>query len=242
MKPIWIINHVACEHSGYLCEFFEHHNVHFETILVDQDHSAPAQLDNAAGLVFLGAPVSVYDPLAWIADEIALIQKAFTADIPVLGICFGAQLIAKALGGEVCAATSMQIGWHEVSLSQQARVLFKDNLPEKFMAFEWHGDTFSFPTDVSPLFYGDCIHNQGFAYHNSLALQFHPEITTSMVHEWLERYAHCLEKPNRCIQSITKMLDGLEQQIAAQQRVANTLFAWWLNKVQSHDSEYLDEH
>lgn len=238
MKHIQIISHVACEHPGYLCEYFKQRKIQYKTVQIEQGQTVPEQLDNVAGLVFLGAPASVYDPLTWISDEIALIKRALEADVPVLGICFGAQLIAKALDGEICPASSMQIGWHSVTLTQQGKTIFgSDDFPEHFAAFEWHGDTFSLPPGSLPLFYGDCIQNQGFVYNNSLALQFHPEITETMVHEWLERYVHCLKKPSMCIQSRVEVLKNINERLTIQRLVADRLFAWWLNRVSDCSSK-----
>ena len=131
-----------------------------------------------SGLVFLGSPVSVNDPLPWIDEELALIRLAFQAGVPILGICFGGQLISKALGGEVHSAPTMQIGWHRTTLSEHAKELFRSRgVLDGFYAFEWHGDTFSLPQGVLPQFNGGCIRNHGFLYKNCMALQFHPEIT-----------------------------------------------------------------
>ena len=106
-------------------------------------------------MVFLGSPVSVNDPLPWIAQELALIRLAFKAGIPILGICFGGQLISKALGGEVNSAPMMQIGWHRTTLSEHAKELFKSRGGlDSFSVFEWHGDKFSLPK-------GPCLYSTG---------------------------------------------------------------------------------
>ena len=126
----------------------------------------------------------------------------------------------------------MQIGWHRISLSKHAKDLFTSSgLLWSFYAFEWHGDGFSLPDGALPLFNGDCIKNQGFLYKNCLALQFHPEITKSMVHEWLEQYADCLKKPDECIQGKEQMLENIDECLAHQRFVANAIFNWWLEQV-----------
>ena len=82
-----------------------------------------------------------------------------------------------------------------------------------------------------PLFTGDCIRNQGFVFKNSLAFQFHPEITETMVHEWFERYASCLKEANECIQSKAQILENIDEHLARQQTMANLVFDWWLEQV-----------
>lgn len=237
MKPVLVISHVTCEHPGYLCEFLDQRNVHYKKLHIEHGATVPGQLDNVAGLAFLGAPVSVNDPLTWIDDEITLIKLALETSIPMLGICFGAQLMAKAMGGEVCSAPSMQIGWHPVTLTQQGKSILRSaGVPDHFVTFEWHGDTFSIPHGAVSLFGGECIEHQGFLYKNGLAVQFHPEITETMVHKWLTRYAHCLERPTPCIQSRDEILRNIGSRLAAQRIVADKLFGWWLDRVYEYSA------
>ena len=232
MKPIRIFSHVTCEHPGYLCEYLESRGICYEKIYIDHGGPIPKRIDDVSGLVFLGSPVSVNDPLPWITEEVALIRFASQAGVPVLGICFGGQLISKALGGKVSTVPTMQIGWHRIALSAYAKDLFTSSgLLDNFYAFEWHGDTFSLPDGAFPLFKGGCIKNQGFLHNNCLALQFHPEITKSMVYEWLEQYAHCLKKPSECIQDKEQILENIDECLAQQRIVANTIFSWWLEQV-----------
>jgi len=232
LKPIRIFCHVAGEHPGYFCEYLKQREIHYEKIHIDRYEPVLKRIDHVSGLVFMGSPVSVNDPLPWIAEELALIRLATQAGVPILGICFGEQLISKALGGEIYPASSMQIGWHRTTLNEHAKDLLKSRgALDSFYAFEWHGDEFSLPDSALPLFNGDCIKNQGFLYKNSLALQFHPEITKTMVHEWLERYARCLKKPNECIQSKEQMLDNIDECLSQQRTVANLIFGWWVDQV-----------
>jgi len=232
MKPVLVISHAACERAGYLCEYLGQRNISYERIRHEQGESIPEAIHNLSGLVFLGSPSSVNDSLGWIREEMALIKSALVADIPVLGICFGAQLLAKALGARVVPAPGMQIGWHPVTLTQQGHAIFDDaGLPDHFLAFEWHGDTFSLPGDATPVFTGECIEQQGFVFKNCLAVQFHPEVTKAMIHEWIDRYAHCLEKPALCTQGSDEILGDIEQRLAAQRKIADRLFDWWLNRV-----------
>ena len=197
--------------------------------------------NNMSGLVFLGAPVSVNDSFPWITAELALIEAGLLSGIPVLGICFGGQLISKALGGKVSAAPSMQIGWHRITLAEHATDIFGEAvIPCSFEAFEWHGDTFSLPQGAVPLFEGDCIQNQGFIFGNCLALQFHPEITEAMVRAWIDRYAHCLTGATACIQDGSQMLENISEHLAQQRVVADSIFDWWLDRVREYHSLLLD--
>lgn len=240
MKPILIISHIACERPGYLCNSLDKQGVYYQNISIESGQPVPRQIDDIAGLVFLGSPASINDPLPWITDEIALIKLAIEADIPILGICFGAQLIAKALDSEVYSASSMQIGWHHITVNDRAQEVFGEGIfPNSFEVFEWHGDTFTIPRGAIPLFNGDCIKNQGFVYKNCLALQFHPEISESMMHEWLVRYAHCLENPTLCIQGKSQILNDISEKLSQQRVIADKLFDWWLIRVRKKNERLI---
>jgi len=242
MKPIRIFSHVSYEHPGYFCEYLEQRGIYYERIYIDRVTPILEQMNDVSGLVFLGSPVSVNKPLPWIKKELRLIKSASRAGIPILGICFGGQLISKALGGEVHTAPMMQIGWHHTTVSEYAKVLFNNrDMSDSFYAFEWHGDTFLLPQGATPLFNGDCIKNQGFVIKNSLALQFHPEITKTMVYEWLEQYAYCLNKTNQCIQSKTQILENIDKRLAQQRMVANQVFDWWLKQVLLFQQKQYDD-
>ncbi|OOZ18336.1 hypothetical protein BOW28_02025 [Solemya velum gill symbiont] len=235
MKPIRIFSHVACEHPGYLCEYLEKRGICYEKIHIGLGEPIPKQIDNISGLVFLGSPVSVNDPLPWIAEELALIKQASQAGIPVLGICFGGQLISKALGGEVRPAPAMQIGWHHTTLSAYAKELFNiRGISHSFYTFEWHGDSFSLPIGALPLFNGGCIKNQGFLCKNCLALQFHPEITKPMVHELLEKNTDCLKILSECTHSKEQILENIDVYLAQQHTLANAIFNWWMDQAYSY--------
>src|SRR5688572_5270135 len=99
--PIKIISHVAHEGPGYLGDFLDRKGVAYQLLCIESGDAVPETLDDTSGLVFMGGPMSVNDPLPWIARETELIQSAVDADVPVLGHCLGGQLMAKALGAKV---------------------------------------------------------------------------------------------------------------------------------------------
>jgi len=96
MLPVLIFRHIAHEGPGYLGDFLREKKIPYEMICVDQGESVPDTADGTSALVFMGGPMSVNDPLPWIADELALIRQAIDRGIPVLGHCLGGQLLAQA--------------------------------------------------------------------------------------------------------------------------------------------------
>jgi GMP synthase-like glutamine amidotransferase len=131
-------------------------------------------------VVFYGAPWSVYDTAtigAWIGDEIAFARSAISLGVPALGICFGGQMLAAAIGGSVSSAPAPEIGWISVSTAAP-------DLIEPGPWFAWHFDRFTLPSGVDVLA-RTCLANQAFSVGRALGLQFHPEVNEEVLESWL---------------------------------------------------------
>jgi GMP synthase-like glutamine amidotransferase len=232
MKPIRIFRHIACEGPGYLTTILDKHHIPYEIIAIDADETVPPQIDDISGLVFMGGSMSVNDPLPWIEQELALIRTARQQDLPILGICLGSQLIAKALGGSVNKGNGMELGWAPVRkcLSGQQDGWF-DDLEATFTAFHWHGETFSLPDGVTLLLNSDCYPHQAFSIGNTLALQFHLEMTANMVREWVGLYQNDVHSGDPCVQAEAQILGEAEERSRELQSVADHVFANWLQRL-----------
>jgi GMP synthase-like glutamine amidotransferase len=130
-------------------------------------------------VVVLGAPWSAYDPLvaSWVPAEIDQLRRADAAGVPVLGICFGGQLLAVAHGGSVARSPVAEIGWHSVSTDEPAVV-------PAGPWFEWHYDRWTVPVGGVEIARNSAA-SQAFMLRRNLAVQFHPEITVEVVAAWL---------------------------------------------------------
>ncbi|MEU6222935.1 type 1 glutamine amidotransferase [Streptomyces sp. NPDC047042] len=132
-------------------------------------------------IVLLGAPWSVYDRASvgpWIDGELELLRTAHAAELPVLGICFGAQALATALGGSVEAAPRHEIGWSAV----------ESDVPELIGAgpwFQWHFDRFVVPPSAVELA-RSAVGPQAFRAGRALGVQFHPELDEKTLLQWLD--------------------------------------------------------
>jgi GMP synthase-like glutamine amidotransferase len=138
----------------------------------------PAAYD---AIVFFGAVWSVYDEAAigtWIGDEIAFARSAHGLGVPLLGICFGGQMLAAAAGGSVSRAPVPEIGWLPVETAALGLI---DAGPW----FPWHFDRFTVPSGV-PVLARTAAADQAFRVGRTLGLQFHPELTTSVLECWLD--------------------------------------------------------
>jgi len=144
-------------------------------------------------LVVLGGPMAVYemDRTPYLADEAVLIERALKADKHVLGVCLGAQMLAHVLGARVYAGGTKEIGWSEVTLTDDG---MKDPCMRELgvdggrtaQVFQWHGDTFDLPAGAVRLASSEVYPNQAFRYADRVyALQFHIEVTPAIVTGWL---------------------------------------------------------
>ena len=143
-------------------------------------------------LIFLGGPMSVNDDLPYLAREMEWIRQAMEQRRPVLGICLGAQLIARALGAAVRPNPEKEIGWYALRFTEAAAVdpLFQGLSLET--VFHWHGETFDLPPGAELLASSDLCCNQAFRIGESIyALQFHLEVTPHMIADWCRQDENC---------------------------------------------------
>ncbi len=160
----------------------------------------PEVTDGYSHLVILGGPQSVNDveKYRYITKEMKLIEDFMHQNKPVLGVCLGAQMIAKVLGARVYKGP-VEIGWFEIELTRPALVdyLFAF-FPKSVKVFQWHEETFDLPHNAVRLASSRLVANQAFKYGKcTYAVQFHLEVTPTMVARWREYYRDYLAKMDR---------------------------------------------
>jgi GMP synthase (glutamine-hydrolysing) len=229
MLPIYIICHANCEPQGYLCTYFDKRNIPYKKINIIKSKISDIDLNLTSAIAFMGGPYSVNGNHSWLDDEIAFIKTIIEKDIPLMGVCFGAQVISKALGAEITMASSIETGWHQIKMDPQNFPVDPAlDLSDSFEAFEWHEDTFSIPDDATPMFNGLNLKNQGYIYKKVLVMQFHLEMTEHMVHEWLGRYNDCLPEPSAHVQSSEQITSRLNERLTNLNQTADKIYDWWL--------------
>ena len=187
--PILVLRHEPFEHLGHFAKILTTLGIPF----VYRDLGQPISLKGHSGVIIMGGPMSANDPLPGLAEELKLIEEALHTGSPVLGICLGSQLIAKALGARVYKNAWKEIGWAPVSFTEagQADPLFRGMGPVTTL-FHWHGETFDLPTGAEWLAYSERCRHQAFRYGgNAYGLQFHPEVTAPMISDWCTQPANC---------------------------------------------------
>jgi len=198
-----VLQHAACEPLGTLEPLFA---AAFDLEVLRPYEDPPAYRravesllgdGDLDGLIALGGPMSVYDHAAveGLDDSLRLLRAVLHWDAPILGICLGSQLLAWALGAQVRAGSTMglrkEIGWFPVSLTERGRVdpAFH-GFDERRPVFHWHGDTFDLPEGAWLLASSAAYPNQAFRHGRwAYGVQFHVEVTPSLVEQWTEEYA-----------------------------------------------------
>jgi GMP synthase (glutamine-hydrolysing) len=149
------------------------------------------------GLVVLGGPMNVdqTDEYPFLAAEVEWIRAALAGQTPVLGICLGSQLLAKAAGARVYPNSVKEIGWYPLELTEAAAhdPLFA-GCPAGATVFQWHGDTFDLPPSATHLAESAACRHQAFRVGDrAWGLQFHLEVTAEMIETWLTEPGNCGE-------------------------------------------------
>ena len=205
---IHYLQHVVFEGPGSIEDWIRNHNYEYSCTRMYRDDSLP-EVSDIDYLIIMGGPMSIdeVDKYPWLTKEIDYIKSAIDNNLPILGICLGAQLIAAALKVRVVKNPHKEIGWFPITRAVElaghslARVF-----PEQLEAFHWHGDTFELPETAIRIAGSKACNNQGFIYRDRVtALQFHLESTTDGVKQLIDNCGdEIIDAPY--IQTAEKML------------------------------------
>jgi GMP synthase-like glutamine amidotransferase len=180
-----IVQHEDPTPPGRIRDWLAEQEAEVDVLRIDEEERVPDPRDYEL-VVSLGSEFAAYnDSIPFIQRETGLIRAAAAADVPILGVCFGGQLMARALGGKSFKAERSEIGWLPVRTNEP------DLVPDGPW-FNWHFDTFTLPpgakliaeTDVGP---------QAYVIGRNLGTQFHPEVTPEIMEDWVRAYRHELD-------------------------------------------------
>lgn len=174
-----VVRHHAEDSAGFIAEAFQARGADLSMHLFPDEGPLPP-LDGADHVVVLGAIPSVYDEAhaSWIDQEIAWLRGADESGVPVLGICFGAQALCTAFGGQVVAADRKELGWTMIDPVEEQMIPAGPWL-------QFHGDRCEPPAHATILASNE-IGVQAFAIGPHLAVQFHPEVDGDQLGLWLD--------------------------------------------------------
>jgi len=195
IMSVLILKNIPSEGPGTIGDFLSENRIPCRVVELDRE-GVPDTRDFDT-LVMMGGPMSVNDDISYIRSEEGLVREFIAKGRRLLGICLGAQIMAKALGARVYVGPQKEIGWYDIELTEDG---IRDPLMKtlathpmvgdfwrRFKVFHWHGETFDIPEGGVRLAMSELYPNQAFRYgNNAYAFQFHIEVSKGMVYEWLK--------------------------------------------------------
>jgi GMP synthase (glutamine-hydrolysing) len=233
-SPLLVLQHIACEPPAAFEDELRSRGRDLVRVELDEGEPLPDWREFPA-IVVMGGPMGAYDEAdhPWLVEEKRLLREAVEADVPVWGVCLGAQLMASALGARVYRGERPEVGMLPVDLTPEAAddPVFAD-APSSFPTLQWHGDSFDLPDGATLLASSPAYPNQAFRVRRSYGLQFHLEVTPALAREWGEvpAYAESLEAtlgPG----ALERLLAGVEDNADTTLPLAHSLFGRWLERV-----------
>src|SRR5438067_11971458 len=215
-----IVQHEEPTPPGLVTDWLAERAARVEVLRIDLEHRVPDPRDYDL-IVSLGSEFPAFDDsVPFIGRETQLIQQAATADVPFLGLCFGGQMMARALGGQSFRADRSEIGWLPVRTNDA-------DLIGEGPWFQWHFDSFTLPPGPKLIAESDAG-PQAYVIGRSLGLQFHPEVTTEIMDAWVRAYPHELREEGV---DPDALLEQTKQQAVVSRRNAERLFDRYLDAV-----------
>jgi GMP synthase (glutamine-hydrolysing) len=213
---VLVFRHAAVDEVGTLRPVLEARGLQVQVVDSYEPGARAPAISEAAGLVFMGGAMCANDDLPFLHREMDLIREAVQLGFPVLGICLGSQLIAKALGGTVYRSAASEIGWFQVQVTAAGLadpVFARVENPQ--VVFHWHQDTWELPPGAQLLATAPTCRNQAFRWgRNVYGVQFHPEMTPAMIEDWQRDAEACGEAsvridPTRHAAPLAKLCEKL---------------------------------
>jgi GMP synthase-like glutamine amidotransferase len=185
-----VLQHVAVEGPGTFTSYLDARGWTLEIAVLYEGARLPEDAQGYQAVIVMGGPMGVYDETEYpfLSDEHQFLRRVIAQGVPVLGICLGSQLLAKALGARVYRNPQKEIGWYTVDLTPAgaADPLFA-GLTSPVPVFQWHGDAFDLPVGAAPLAASSLCPHQAFRYGDRVyGLLFHLELTPIIIQSWLE--------------------------------------------------------
>jgi GMP synthase (glutamine-hydrolysing) len=190
MSEVLVFQHDPFEDLGFFAEVLEKQGAEYRVIRLFHGEMPAEELENVSALIVLGGPMSVdeEESVPFLRWEKRILRAAIDEAVPILGVCFGAQLIAAALGTQVFHGSVREIGWTSISITPHGQVdSLLGYLPESATVFQWHSDGFDLPAGAIRLASSTHYSTQAFRVGKIIyGLQFHLEVTPRMIERWID--------------------------------------------------------
>ncbi len=185
MSEFLIIQNTKIEGIGTLGDLLKADGFSTKTILAKNEKIPENKYD---AIIILGAPESANDDLPYLKQEMELIRDSVKKEIPVLGICLGSQLIAKAFDARVYSGPRKEIGFYDdIEFDNVSQSKLFSGIKSPSSVFHWHGDTFDLPKNAVRLAHSKDYQNQAIKIESAVGIQFHLEVDEQTIRLWLEK-------------------------------------------------------
>lgn len=192
MSEFLVIQNAKIEGIGLLGDLIKEDGFETKTVIAKNENIPQIK---PAAIVILGAPESANDNLSYLKDEMRLIRDSVDKEIPVLGICLGSQLIAKAFGARVYQGPLKEIGfYHDIEFDNLNKTKLFSGIKSPALVFHWHGDTFDLPENAIRLAHSKDYQNQSLKIGSAVGVQFHLEVDEQAIRLWLDKSKEELNK------------------------------------------------
>jgi GMP synthase (glutamine-hydrolysing) len=192
--PVLLLLHQKTSCAGAVGNWLKSQGYELDIRRATLGEKLPQTLEKHAGIIVFGGPMSANDDIPEIKKEIDWLTLALQEKVPYFGICLGAQMMIRQLGGKVSLHKKglVEIGYHPVEATQEGKKLVNE-WPDR--CFQWHKEGFDLPSGTVALAKGRRFKNQAFSYENHVfGVQFHPEITERIIKRWSTSASHMLTK------------------------------------------------
>lgn len=193
-EPVLMLLHQKSSCAGAVAQWLREYGFELDIRRPALGEELPQHLEHHSGVIVFGGPMSANDETPEIQRELDWLAVPLRHRLPYLGICLGAQLMVRQLGGLVQPRDDelVEIGYHPVEATSAGFEL-TGKWPQKF--FQWHREGFTIPHDAVRLATGTRFENQAFVYGDRVfGVQYHPEITLPIIERWSTNAAHMLER------------------------------------------------
>lgn len=214
---ILTFQHLDIEHPGRLGATLRDHGFRLDIRRPDRGDPLPPDLDDVHALLIMGGPQNVGDGLPWMQREAEFVRDAHERELPVVGICLGAQIVADALGGTVSPMERAEWGFHDVSLTDAGQTeTMLAGVPWRHPQFHCHGHEVSeLPPDAVNLASSEMCAHQAFRVGlRTFGFQFHFECDRQMVSDFCSHFAESIVKAGRRAEEIEAEADGVMEDYA----------------------------
>tara|TARA_B100001029_G_scaffold23818_1_gene16469 strand:+ start:4444 stop:5142 length:699 start_codon:yes stop_codon:yes gene_type:complete len=219
MKTALFILHQKTSEAGNIGNKLKKRGFTFDIVRPSLGEELPNNLNKYSAIVVFGGPMSVNDQDEYMKKEILWIGEVLKTNIPFLGICLGAQLLAKYLGCKVERNKEKlsEIGFYKIKPTSKGLEMFKSN----DIFYQFHTEGFTINENCELLAKGDVFNNQAFKYQNCYALQFHPEVNIYLHLKWI--FLVLIKKPHVLYQ---KGAQGIFNQLRFRIKYNSSISKW----------------